>query len=193
MVSSGVLRKAESMSRFCAYQRELHVASANFVRSLHLSSPLRLATDRDSELDCQIASMFDCVTQPTDLPKPKFFPSTPEASKNSLASFISRTVYNAQLPTQVLLAALLYLTRLKARYPASKGASGNRLFLASLVIAQKFMVDGCYSNLTWVRITRGFYGLEEVNRMERELLDFIGWDLHVEEASLFAVEVSLAI
>lgn len=122
-------------------------------------------------------------------PSPASPPVPPAAAAATLANFIARTLHHAQVPLPVVLAALVYLARLKLRFPLSKGASGSRLFLAALVLAQKFLCDGPYSSRTWVRIVRGYYALDEVVQMERELLDFVGWDLGVTEQQLFAVEV----
>lgn len=115
--------------------------------------------------------------------------SAPEAA-GKLASFVTRVVLAGSIPPPILLAALVYLSRLKARYPLSTGASGARLFLTALVLGQKILQDGPYSNWTWVRLVRGHYSLSELACMERELLAFLAWDVAVEVDQLLAVEVN---
>ncbi|ORX91809.1 hypothetical protein K493DRAFT_190934, partial [Basidiobolus meristosporus CBS 931.73] len=82
------------------------------------------------------------------------------------------------------LTALLYLIRLKELRPTCKGGygSGHRLFLASLVLANKYLQDGAYHNKTWYKVIEGVYSLNEINQMERELLGLLGYKLCVTKA-----------
>ncbi|KAK0461290.1 uncharacterized protein EV420DRAFT_191383 [Desarmillaria tabescens] len=52
-----------------------------------------------------------------------------------------------------------------------------RAFLASLILASKFMQDKCYSNRAWAKLS----GLQprEISRCERALGDALGWRLWV--------------
>jgi hypothetical protein len=128
----------------------------------------------------QITALFDYETMMGQ--------GTP-ATAAKLGSFISRIVHAGSISPPILLAALVFLSRLKARHPPSTGASGARLFLTALVLGQKILQDGPFSNQTWVRLIRGHYSLLELACMERELLAFLAWDLSVEVDQLLAVEV----
>jgi hypothetical protein len=76
-------------------------------------------------LDHQITHLFSCPNIPTS--------SNPSAPRPALAHFIAYSLYRTQLPSQVTTAALLLLSRLKARYPAARGSSGHRLFIAAFM------------------------------------------------------------
>ncbi len=57
-----------------------------------------------------------------------------------------------------------------------------RAFLASLILASKFMQDKCYSNRAWAKLS----GLQprEISRCERALGDALGWRLWVGKTPL---------
>ena len=80
---------------------------------------------------------------------------------------------------KTLIMALFYLERLKELHPMCKGSDGSahRLFLSALIIASKVLYDDTFHNSSWALASR--YSLEDVNRMEMELLCFLGWKLHV--------------
>ncbi|ORX90416.1 hypothetical protein K493DRAFT_317984 [Basidiobolus meristosporus CBS 931.73] len=98
-----------------------------------------------------------------------------------LREFIARITMKSQIPINNILCALLYLVRLKQRHPACKGVSGsgNRLFLAALIVGNKFLYDNAYLNSSWVPITDGLFTVREINLMEFELLYFLNFRLHV--------------
>ncbi|ORX96785.1 hypothetical protein K493DRAFT_184824, partial [Basidiobolus meristosporus CBS 931.73] len=98
-----------------------------------------------------------------------------------LDDFISRLHRRGNLTLVNLLTALLFLIRLKELRPSCKGSygSGHRLFLASLVLANKYLQDGAYHNKTWYKVVEGLYSLHEINQMERELLGLLNYELCV--------------
>ena len=61
----------------------------------------------------------------------------------------------------------------------------HRTFLASLILASKFMQDKCYSNCAWAKLT----GLpaREIGRCERALGEALGWRLRVGKMSGFCM------
>lgn len=87
--------------------------------------PLALASPRIS----QITHLFSCPSIPT--------PSVPSAPRPPLANFVAYALYRTQLPAPVTTAALCLLGRLKERYPAARGSSGHRLFIAAFMMASK--------------------------------------------------------
>ncbi|KAK9695820.1 hypothetical protein K7432_012767 [Basidiobolus ranarum] len=101
-----------------------------------------------------------------------------------LDDFIGRLYRRGNLTLVNLLTALLYLIRLKELRPTCKGSygSGHRLFLASLILANKYLQDGAYHNKTWYKVIEGVYSLHEINQMERELLGLLNYELCVTKA-----------
>ncbi|KAI8053836.1 hypothetical protein BDF22DRAFT_619508, partial [Syncephalis plumigaleata] len=54
---------------------------------------------------------------------------------------------------------------------------GRRMFLASLVIATKYLQDRAYSNRAWSRVSG--LSASEITRCERKLLNWLGWNLYI--------------
>ncbi|CAO1616973.1 unnamed protein product [Sympodiomycopsis kandeliae] len=57
---------------------------------------------------------------------------------------------------------------------------GRRIFLASVMVASKFLQDKTFSNKAWSRLTG--LPLKQLGLVEREFLAAIGWDLNVKPA-----------
>lgn len=56
---------------------------------------------------------------------------------------------------------------------------GRRIFLASVMVASKFLQDKNFSNRAWSRLTG--LPLKQLGLVEREFLAAIGWDLNVKQ------------
>ncbi|KAJ9062210.1 hypothetical protein DSO57_1013077 [Entomophthora muscae] len=98
-----------------------------------------------------------------------------------LSEFIYRVIRRTNSSLTTLFVALIYLIRLKQKHPACKGthSSPHRLLLASIIIAYKYLYDNCYHNRSWAQVSQGLFKLEEINKMEVELLFFLGFQLYV--------------
>ncbi|KAI0696661.1 hypothetical protein C8T65DRAFT_832721 [Cerioporus squamosus] len=90
-----------------------------------------------------------------------------------------------KLHDSVTFGALYLLHRLKARFPAARGSSGHRLFLAAYMIASKVISDDTYSNKNgWAVVGQGMFALREINQMEREMCAYLEWQLNFEPGAL---------
>ncbi|KAI9294813.1 hypothetical protein K502DRAFT_324650 [Neoconidiobolus thromboides FSU 785] len=98
-----------------------------------------------------------------------------------LNEFIYRVIRRTNSSITTLFLALIYLIRLKQKHPACKGtnSSPHRLLLAALIIAYKYLYDNCYHNRSWAQVSQGLFKVEEINKMEVELLFFLGFQLYV--------------
>ena len=118
-----------------------------------------------------------------------------ETSKDTprLAHFIAYALYRTRLPVVVSYHALILLKRLKERYPAARGSSGHRLFIAAYMLASKMVCDDSYNNKSWTIVCQGLLSLREVNQMERELLGYLALNINAtsEELTDFATEFEL--
>ncbi|KAI9291569.1 hypothetical protein K502DRAFT_277252, partial [Neoconidiobolus thromboides FSU 785] len=99
----------------------------------------------------------------------------------SLSDFGWMIIHRCQLSFANVILAILYLIRLKQKHPSCKGGygSGHRLFLAALIVGNKYLYDDAYHNHTWAEVTQGIFKLNEVNRMEFELIYFLNFTLNV--------------
>jgi hypothetical protein len=84
----------------------------------------------------------------------------------------------------VTFASLVLLQRLKARFPTARGSSGHRLFISAFMIASKVICDDTYSNKSWSIVGQGMFQLREINQMEREMCQYLDWELNVEPSTL---------
>ncbi|KAJ9137737.1 hypothetical protein NKR23_g8988 [Pleurostoma richardsiae] len=105
----------------------------------------------------------------------------------SLEGFVARVVCKSHAGVSTLTYALVYLERLKAYLgPGEKGVrcTAHRIFLVSLILAFKHPNDAWRKNSDWVDLSffpryNLRFRLDEVNRMEGELLALLEWDLDV--------------
>jgi len=112
-----------------------------------------------------------------------------------LKEFILTLVYSSDTQFSTLIGALVYLRRLKARLgPAAKGQQcvNYRIFLASLILASKYLNDITLLNKHWAKCsivrTRSFsfgFSLAEINQMEREMLSILDWDLGITDDDIY--------
>ena len=106
-----------------------------------------------------------------------------------MASFAQNIMSRTKINTNTLVAALLYLERLKKSYPRCRGSSGSgyRLLLSAIILAAKYLYDDTFDNAAWATVSCGMFNLKQVNHMEMELLNFLSFSLFIkmEEWNLF--------
>ncbi|AQZ11443.1 PCL1 (YNL289W) [Zygosaccharomyces parabailii] len=122
------------------------------------------------------------VLPQSNYPSPPGSPGKSGSRLPSLMSFISRLVRHTNVYTPTLLATACYLNKLKCILP--KDASGlpstiHRIFLACLILSAKFHNDSSPLNKHWAKYTDGLFSVEDVNLMERQLVQLLNWDLRV--------------
>ena len=105
----------------------------------------------------------------------------------SLRTFITKLVRYTNVYTPTLLATVCYLNKLQRILP--KDAKGlpstiHRLFLACLIISAKNHNDSSPLNKHWAKYTDGLFSLEDINLMERQLLQLLNWDLRLSDEDL---------
>ncbi|KAG2063270.1 hypothetical protein BDR04DRAFT_988616, partial [Suillus decipiens] len=121
------------------------------------------------------------ITHPFACPE---YPPSPSNSQVKLPHFISYALHRMKLRTSVTFAALVLLQRLKARFPTAHGSSGHRLFVSAFMLASKVICDDTYSNKSWSIVAQGMFQLREINRMERDMCQYLEWELNVDPVTL---------
>lgn len=114
-----------------------------------------------------------------------------------LEKFIITIVEASKTQVVTLMGALVYLERVKSRLkPKAQGlrSTNHRIFLASIIIAAKYLNDISPMNKHWAAfsvIQSGRHvfrlSLTEINLMEMQLLDLLEWDLNITRSDLCAV------
>ncbi|KAG0681277.1 hypothetical protein C6P40_003172 [Pichia californica] len=102
-------------------------------------------------------------------------------SKNipSLYSFINQLINHSHVQCTTLMTCLVYLNRLKQVIPSNSvgmATTHHRIFLGSMLLAAKYTNDSSPMNKHWTSYTNGLLSLREVNALEIEMIQYIGWN-----------------
>ncbi|ORY02409.1 hypothetical protein K493DRAFT_188939, partial [Basidiobolus meristosporus CBS 931.73] len=105
----------------------------------------------------------------------------------SLSKLVKRVIRKCRIRTPTLLVALVYIDRLREYLPAQAIGSpttGHRVFLASLILASKFHDDASLWCADVAHIVYKYWDLSEINEMERVFLNYVNFDLWVDQEQL---------
>ncbi|KAJ7931973.1 hypothetical protein B0H13DRAFT_2308120 [Mycena leptocephala] len=72
----------------------------------------------------------------------------------------------------------------QARFPTARRSSGHRLFISAFMITSKVICDHTHSNKSWSIVPQGMLTLCEINQMEREMCNYLDWELTVDDPIL---------
>lgn len=115
-------------------------------------------------------------------PYPAWQPASPQIQAYpTLHKFVDSIMRQTRTQLSVLCLALFYLRRLKSVHPSCRGSPGasHRLLYTSIIIASKFSADDTYDNKAWSTATLGLFSVEETNKMEREFLQYLEFNIFV--------------
>ncbi|ODV85922.1 hypothetical protein CANARDRAFT_185471, partial [[Candida] arabinofermentans NRRL YB-2248] len=96
-----------------------------------------------------------------------------------LYKFIEKLIIYTHVQTSTLMSTLVYLTRLRSILPPNSTGmetTRHRIFLGCLILAAKNLNDTSPMNKHWAKYTDGLLTLHDVNVLEMELIDYLGWD-----------------
>ena len=127
-----------------------------------------------------------------DLDTPSSTP--PQPTLPPLEAFIQHLVNGSHVSVLTLTSSLVYLSRLQKRHPSMSiglPCAFHRLFLTSLILADKFLNDECLYNKKWSRLTKmkpyewSGFDIADVNLMERQFLLLLDWQVRITDEDLF--------
>ena len=113
-----------------------------------------------------------------------------DSSLPTLEQFIDSLVEQTHVYTPTLLTAAVYLQRLRKVLPRDAqgvGSTAHRIFLACLILSAKNHNDSSPLNKHWTKYSDGLFTLQDVNLMERQLLQLLQWNVRVSETDLKTV------
>ncbi|KAJ2890131.1 hypothetical protein IWW38_004302 [Coemansia aciculifera] len=100
----------------------------------------------------------------------------------SIETFICSVTASLKIKMAVLVTALIYVERLRRHLPNTATGSADtpyRIFLASLLLADKFWSDHSVQIKSLVAAAGGLFSQREICAMERALLKLLKFDLFV--------------
>lgn len=100
----------------------------------------------------------------------------------SLVAFIQGLITHSNVQTPTLMSTVVYLTRLRSIIPSDVygiETTRHRIFLGCLILAAKNLNDSSPLNIHWATYTNGLLNINEVNTIERELLEYFDWKLKI--------------
>ncbi|KAG6828739.1 hypothetical protein H0H92_006877 [Tricholoma furcatifolium] len=152
--------------------------------------PAHFIAEKTCEMICYLwfATSAPEHSYPTPTNSPPFSrrPSSSTTSLQLVATptfvqFMQKLLETTQVSQSVIVLSLHYIYRLKDRNrftPAQPG-SEFRIAVAGLMMANKFLDDNTYTNKTWSEVSG--IDLAEINRMEREFLMGVEFNLYVDK------------
>jgi G1/S-specific cyclin PLC1 len=112
----------------------------------------------------------------------------------SIEEFVVSVIARSNVSVPVLIASLVYLSRLQTYLPsAATGcpSTPHRVFLVALILADKAHNECGTKNTHWSQCSavaeHNYFGFSngEVNRMERQFLYLLDWDIRIDPQDLY--------
>ncbi|KAJ1963236.1 hypothetical protein GGI12_002174 [Dipsacomyces acuminosporus] len=132
-------------------------------------------------MERMIAELFPCAADGSADDALNSAGSAANGPLPNFEEFLKHICRRTRTPLTCMCLALLYLTRLRANHPRSRGSPGSsyRLALSSLCVATKYLYDDAYHTCSWVQVSMGLFTQREVNQMEMEFMYFLHYQLGV--------------
>ncbi|KAF9017132.1 hypothetical protein BDZ89DRAFT_891711, partial [Hymenopellis radicata] len=104
--------------------------------------------------------------------------------RSAFAKFVMRVIQRSRTPMPAILVALVYIDRtIPDMSLSSRDWVLEAVFVAAVMLAYKYVSDYPFANSDWAHCT-GLFDLQVVNRVEREFLSIVGFNLRVSESDI---------
>ncbi|KAJ1660430.1 hypothetical protein IWQ61_000647 [Dispira simplex] len=134
-------------------------------------------------LESFTSGSLDSCTSSSPTSAPNRRRSLPDRGLPPLSDFVASVCRNLDPSTMTLITCALYMERLRRSMPTSARGSHDtpyRIFLASLMIADKYLHDHQgFKTRTVADATEGLFNIKEVNRMESTFITLLRYRLWV--------------
>jgi hypothetical protein len=68
--------------------------------------------------------------------------------------------------------------------------TGSTNFVSVFMLASKVICDDTYSSKSWSIVAQGMFQLREINQMDKEMCQYLEWELNVDPVTLHGLGVS---
>ncbi|KAI8075473.1 uncharacterized protein B0P05DRAFT_547638 [Gilbertella persicaria] len=96
-------------------------------------------------------------------------------------NFIRKTLSKAQISCSSLICCLWYIDQFFQQKKPAHAWNSRDLFIASIVIADKFVADVTWLNSDWSEWTHFAYSTAEINALEKRFLNEMNFELYISE------------
>ncbi|KAI0939029.1 hypothetical protein AcV5_000557 [Taiwanofungus camphoratus] len=105
------------------------------------------------------------------------FTSTRPLKNAYFVNFVQNVLTKSRVGMSTLLVTLSYIDRVRSKLVIThREWACERVFLGALILARKYTIDGSVKVKEWAACT-GVFDVRDINRIEREFLFVIGYDL----------------
>lgn len=110
-----------------------------------------------------------------------------DSDRTAFASFVAIVLRRAEVTLSAVIGALVYIARARPHLSiAIEEWAQHRVLLGALITASKYLNDASLKNAHWALCT-GVFGRRDIQRIEREFLEVLDWELGITEADLVRV------
>ncbi|EJD02161.1 uncharacterized protein FOMMEDRAFT_87447, partial [Fomitiporia mediterranea MF3/22] len=107
-----------------------------------------------------------------------------DSDRTAFASFVATVLRRAEVTLSAVIGALVYIARARPHLSiAIEEWAQHRVLLGALITASKYLNDASLKNAHWALCT-GVFGRRDIQRIEREFLEVLDWELGITEADL---------
>ncbi|KAI9468928.1 MAG: hypothetical protein EXX96DRAFT_589754 [Benjaminiella poitrasii] len=190
------IENKNSQHHHSSYKKNKHQYSFNLDRRSSLPSPPTSSFSSPLRKKSYNNSKTTHTSMPPTPPSPTTYSHhNNKVAPMSLRKYIQAVTDKSRLDTGTLLTSICYARRLKTKlFHTSKGmgCTHHRIFLATLIIASKYIHDSAIKNKYWIEYALHLFSGAEINLMEKQLLQLLDYRLEISQIEFEAIASDVA-